>query len=115
MDKQLGELKIVFHVNWADRWQATITNLRNLTRGYPDAKVRVVANGFGALVFQGDNEQSRALAELAEKGVEFQVCQNALRERGMEASTLPAYARVVPAGVVALAEAQREGYAYVKP
>ncbi len=111
----MNDIKIVFHVDWADRWQATIGNLRNLTRDYPSAKARVVANGFGVLVFQGDNEQSRALAELAEKGVEFEVCRNALRERGMDVSTLPDYAKVVPAGIVALAEAQREGYAYVKP
>jgi Uncharacterized conserved protein len=47
--------------------------------------------------------------------VTFQVCHNALKEHHVEPTALSDFANVVPAGVVALAEAQRDGFAYIKP
>jgi intracellular sulfur oxidation DsrE/DsrF family protein len=37
------------------------------------------------------------------------------KEHHVEPTALPDFANVVPAGMVALAEAQRDGFAYIKP
>ncbi len=109
------DLKLVLHVGQADRWPAVLSNLNNLTRDYPGASVRVLANGAGVYAFQAPNDLRDRIAGFAEGGVTFQVCANVLREHAVDPNTLPAYAHVVPAGVVALAAAQTERFAYVKP
>lgn len=110
----MSTLKLVFHVNQADRWPAALANLTNLTRDYPDAAARVVTNGTGVYALLGNSDLTQKMALLAQQ-VEFQVCANALREHHINPDHLPSWARVVPAGIVALAEAQNEGYAYIKP
>ena len=52
---------------------------------------------------------------LREEGVEIAVCNNALRKNGIAAEELTEGVRVVPAGVVELAERQFQGYAYIRP
>ena len=52
---------------------------------------------------------------VARAGVPIEACHNALDEKKITPASLPAFVKVVPAGVIALAQAQAEGYAYVKP
>lgn len=108
-------LKLVLHVDQADHWPAAFGNLNNMTRDYPDAEIRVVANGAGIYAFVGQSDLLEKLDKFAAEGVNFQVCHNALKEHHIELTALPDYADVVPAGVAALAEAQRDGFAYIKP
>lgn len=111
----MAEIKLVLHVDQADHWPAAFGNLNNLTRDYPDAAIRVVANGAGIYAFVGQSDLREKLDKFAAEGVRFQVCRNALKEHHIESVALPNHAEVVPAGVVALAEAQRDGFAYIKP
>lgn len=111
----MAELKLVLHVDQADHWPAAFGNLNNVTRDYPDVEIRVVANGAGIYAFVGQSDLREKFDQFAATGVTFQVCHNALKEHHVEAATLPDYANVVPAGVVALAEAQHDGFAYIKP
>ncbi|GAA5534014.1 DsrE family protein [Deinococcus aluminii] len=111
----MSDLKLVLHVDQADRWPAALTNLANLTRDYPDADVRVVANGAGVYAFLGDTDLLGKMRQASEHQVRFEVCANALHEHAIDPGQLPDWAQVVPAGVVALAEAQQGGYAYIKP
>lgn len=108
-------LKIVLHVSDPDGWPPALSNARNLAQKYPEVKVRVVADGSGVYGYQGSNDIVSVMAMTAKAGVEFQACHNALDEKQIPVTSLATYVKVVPAGVIALAEAQREGYAYVKP
>ena len=108
-------LKIVLHVSDPDGWPPALSNARNLAQKYPEVKVRVVADGSGVYGYQGSNDIVSVMATTAKAGVEFQACHNALDEKQIPVTSLAPYVKVVPAGVIALAEAQREGYAYVKP
>jgi intracellular sulfur oxidation DsrE/DsrF family protein len=115
MEREMAELKLVLHVDQADHWPAAFGNLNNLTRDYPDAEIRVAANGAGIYAFVGQSDLREKFDQFAANGVTFQVCRNALKEHHVEPTALPDFANVVPAGVVALAEAQRDGFAYIKP
>lgn len=108
-------LKIVLHVSDSDHWQSAVSNLNNLAAQYPGAKLRVIVDGTGLYPLQGVNSLTPALAKLAAGGVQIQVCHNALRDQQIAATTLPAFATVIPAAVVGLAESQYDGYAYIKP
>jgi intracellular sulfur oxidation DsrE/DsrF family protein len=107
--------KIVLHVSDPDGWPPALSNARNLAQKYPAVKVRVIADGGGVYGFQGSNDLVSAMAAAAKAGVEFQACHNALDEKRIAATSLPSFVKVVPAGVIALAEAQADGFAYVKP
>jgi len=108
-------LKIVLHVSDPDGWPPALSNARNLAQKYPAVKVRVIADGGGVYGYQGSNDIVSVMATTAKAGVEFQACRNALDEKQIPVTSLAPYVKVVPAGVIALAEAQGEGYAYIKP
>ena len=111
----MSELKVVLHVSEADRWHAALGNLANLTALDDRPAVRVVVNGSAVYVLQGQHDWLGHMAEAAAKGVTFQVCRNSLRAHDIEPGTLPEWATTVPNGVLALAEAQQGGFAYIKP
>lgn len=108
-------MKIVLHVSDPDGWPPALSNARNLSQKYPAVKVRVIADGGGVYAFQGSNDLAAAMASTAKAGVEYQACHNALDEKRIAAASLPAFVKVVPAGVIALAESQADGFAYIKP
>ena len=108
-------LKIVFHVSDGDGWPVAFSNVRNMTALDPQAKLRVVVDGAGVYILAGPNDMTSLFAKYAAAGVEFQACHNALTEKKIPAASVPAGVKVVPAGVIALAEAQYDGYAYIKP
>src|ERR1035437_645691 len=112
MEREMAELKLVLHVDQADHWPTAFGNLNNLTRDYPDAEIRVVVNGAGIYAFVGQSDLRETFDQFVASGVTFQVCHNALKEHHVEPTALPDFANVVPARVVALAEAQRDRFAY---
>lgn len=109
------DFKVVLHAGQEQNWAYVASNLSNLTREWPRAAIRVVVDGSAVYSLQGDNDLTAKLAEAAAAGVEFQVCTNALRDHAIDPTSIPDFAQVVVGGVVALVEAQRAGYAYVKP
>ena len=77
------------------------------------AVVQAYRQGIADAILTGEEEKIREL--LREEGVEIAVCNNALRKNGIAAEELTEGVRVVPAGVVELAERQFQGYAYIRP
>jgi intracellular sulfur oxidation DsrE/DsrF family protein len=114
-DGQGAGLKVVLHVSDPDGWPPALSNLKNLTTEFSAMEVLVVVDGGGVYVFQGSNDLTAELETVAQKGVRIQACHNALDEKQIDPSTLPAFVEVVPGGVPALVEAQNAGYRYVKP
>ena len=110
-----GALKIVLHVSDPDGWPPALSNAKNLTAQFPTIKVKIVTDGGGVYGLQGATDLVSAMAAVARAGVPIEACHNALDEKKIAPASLPAFVKVVPAGVIALAQAQAEGYAYVKP
>ncbi len=56
------------------------------------------------------------MSDLANKGVEFRVCNNTLVSRKIAADRVVMDAKVVPSGVAEVAKLQaKEGYVYLRP
>ena len=108
-------LKIVLHVSDPDGWAPALSNAKNLAAQHPSIRVRIVTDGGGVYGLQGANDLSALMAAVAKGGVQFEACHNALDEKKIAPASLPSFVKVVPAGVIALAQAQADGYAYVKP
>jgi uncharacterized protein len=109
------KFKVVLHAAEVENWPYVLSNLKNLTQEWPQAQLRVVADGSAVTSLQGANNLTTELGQLAKAGVQLQVCPNALHEHGIDPGTIPSFAQTSLGGVVALVLAQHEGFAYVKP
>ncbi|MBI4685690.1 MAG: DsrE family protein [Nitrospirae bacterium] len=118
----MKKLKVLLHVNENDRWKVALGNAENVLKsvGEEGADIVIIGNGESVISY----EQSPLLdtmKALAEKGVTFLACRNSMKKMkevgkiSITEDQLPAFVRIVPAGIVAIIEKQNEGYAYVKP
>ena len=111
----------VFDVNYEDPQKldvlySFIRNTRRETRG----EVIVVTHGPELRAFAKENyEKYQAvvdkMAELAKEGVQFKMCNNALRAAGFAPTDMHGFITVVPAGFAELVYWQAKGYQYVNP
>ncbi|HLU76991.1 MAG TPA: DsrE family protein [Burkholderiales bacterium] len=112
---------VVFDVNYQDPKSLDILYhfIRN-TWKETKGKVVVVSHGPELRAFAKENyEKYQAvvdqLAELAQEGVEFKMCNNALRAAGFQPEDMHGFVTVVPAGFPELAYWQSKGYQYINP
>ena len=116
-------IKTVYHLSEGiPQASRAVNNIRNHLAADPKAKIVVVTHGLGIdFLLQGATNQMEqpfagAIADLASKGVEFRVCNNALVSRKIEADKVVLEAKIVPSGVAEVAKLQaREGFVYLKP
>jgi intracellular sulfur oxidation DsrE/DsrF family protein len=109
------DFKVVIHASEVQHWPYALSNLKNLTQLWPQARLRLVVDGSAVLILQGENSLTDELAPVIAAGVEVQVCPFALREHQIDPAAIPSYAQTNLGGVIALVLAHQEGYTYVKP
>jgi intracellular sulfur oxidation DsrE/DsrF family protein len=117
-----GWEKVVFHLDESRNARWALMLARSYLEDSPQAKVVFVTFGPGVdflLLGAADkrgNSYDAAVLNLAEKGVEFRVCNATLGARGIDKEELLDGVRVVPSGISEIARLQlQEGYAYLKP
>lgn len=116
-------VKTVYHVNTGvDTAAAILNNINNHLNADPKSKIVVVTHGPGIDFLITDakdrtgREFSAGVSRLADRGVEFRVCNNTLVTRNIDAGRLLMEAKIVPSGVAEVARLQSaEGYVYLKP
>lgn len=116
-------VKVVYHITTGiDTAALALYNIKNHLDADPKAKIVVVTNGAGVDFLLQDAKDSKGrefsspVSTLAERGVEFRVCNNTLTDMKIPAGKLLMETVVVPSGVAEAARLQaREGFAYLKP
>ena len=119
----LAQVKVVYHLSEGiPQASRAIGNIRNHLAADPTAKIVVVSHGAGIdfMLDGANNTQGQPFAgsvsDLANKGVEFRVCNNTLVSRNISADKLLMEAKVVPSGVAEVARLQaKEGFVYLHP
>lgn len=128
---------VVYHINAAsaERQMYALRNIRNhlAAAGPGGVEIRVVlqGRGIGMLVLpealphlrglssaNGSPQMLAMVDALRDQGVRFLVCGNSLRRYGVDPEEDLYNVEpfdIVPSGVIALAELQQRGYAYIKP
>ncbi|MEY4383662.1 MAG: hypothetical protein RI995_1204 [Bacteroidota bacterium] len=110
--------KVVVQVNTSDTlvWHGVVRNISNLQTALgANTQVEVVAHGSGiSLLIEGKSTQKAKIAELAATGVLFKACENTIRERKIDRSTLLPQSGTVPSGVAEVVLKQEAGWAYLK-
>jgi uncharacterized protein len=118
-----GPTKVVYHLSeGVAQASRAMGNIRNHLNEDPTAKIVVVTHGAGIdfLLEGAENAQGAkfagAIGELANRGVEFRVCNNTLVTRRLDKDKVVMEAKVVPSGVAEVARLQaREGFVYLRP
>lgn len=115
----MAKVQVVFHIDEMEKWGLLLNNVQNLIHGLAgtDSRIEVVANSKAVEFYRAAaNTNGTGLAlKLAEAGVDFAACGNALRGLKIEPEELLPFIRTVPSGVLELVKRQQAGYAYLKP
>jgi len=113
---------VVFDANYQDPAQLNILyNFVKNTLKETKGKAIVVTHGPELRAFARENYEKYAgvvdkMNELAQMGVEFKMCNNAMRAAGYSsAEDMHGFVTVVPAGFPELAYWQSKGYQYINP
>lgn len=111
--------KVVFQINDGANASTILRFVTNYLVSEPTAKITVVGYASGIDFMLADAKDSRGdpyeirLQPLAERGVEFKVCNNTLKSRNLDTNVVAKQATVVPSAVNEIIRLQtREGYAY---
>ena len=118
-----ADIKVVYHLSEGiPQASRAIGNIRNHLAADPKVKIVVVAHGLGidflldGAVNQMDQAFAGGVSDLANKGVEFRVCNNTLVNRNVNPDHLLIETKIVPSGVSEVARLQaKEGFVYLKP
>lgn len=118
-----GEVRAVYHmVEGIAQATRAMGNIRNHLNADPTAKIVVVGHGDGILFLLDGAKDARGqpfagpIGELANRGVQFHVCNNTLETRNIPKDRVVMEASIVPSGVAEIARLQaKEGYAYLRP
>jgi len=111
----------VYDANYDDPMKLrTLYAFINNTRKVVPGKVVVVTHGPELRAFAKENYEKYqpivdAMAELASQGVEFKMCNNAMRAAGFTPEDMHGFITVVPAGFAEIVHYQSLGYKYINP
>jgi intracellular sulfur oxidation DsrE/DsrF family protein len=116
-------VKVVYHFSdGLEQASNGLRNIKNHLSADPAAKIVVVAHFKGIdFLLEGAEDKNKnpysvTVEELADKGVEFRVCNFTLQGRGIDKSKVLPQAKIVPSGVAEISMLQsKEGFAYLKP
>ena len=110
--------KVVIQLNTSDTlvWHGALKNISNLQTALgTSTQIEVVAHGAGiSILVDGKTTQKAKIAELAAAGVLFKACENTIRERKIDRTTILPQAGTVPSGVAEVVLKQEAGWAYLK-
>ena len=112
---------VVFDVNYEDPQKLNILyNFIKNTQKITQCKVVVVTHGPELRAFAKENYPKYQgimdkMAELAKDGVEFKMCNNAMKAAGFSAEDMHGFVTIVPAGFPEIAYYQGKGYKYINP
>ncbi|HER35709.1 MAG: DsrE family protein [Halothiobacillaceae bacterium] len=115
------EIDAVFDVNYEDPNKLNIlySFVKNTAKPLKGDMI-VVTHGPELRAFAKENYMKYQgivdkMAELADSGVEFRMCNNALTAAGFEPDDMHGFVTVVPAGFPEIAYLQHQGYEYINP
>ncbi len=110
--------KVVVQLNTSDTlvWHGALKNISNLQSALgANTLIELVAHGSGiSILLEGKTTQKAKIAELASSEVLSMACENTIRERKIDRSTLLQQSGTVPSGVAEVVLKQEAGWAYLK-
>jgi len=107
--------RVVVHLDEREKAALVLRNTKNLLEDLAGVEVEVVAHADGVEPLRTGSPQAALMAQLADRGVRFVVCENTLRSRNLSEKDFPGYVGTVPSAIVELVVRQAEGWHYLRP
>ncbi|MCH7413649.1 DsrE family protein [Belliella sp. R4-6] len=109
--------KILFQLTNANESinEKFLKQLNNVLEAAPNSKIEVVTHGMGIdLLKEESNPLEAEIRALTEKGVEFVICENSLKQRNLKKSSFLNIAKYTPSAIIEIILKQEEGWTYIK-
>ena len=118
-DRVKGKYRIVFHVseNNPQHWQVALNNAMAFQRnlGKENTQVEIVANGPGLEMLKIDSKATDRVTQALDHNIDVVACGETMKATKVSASDLIGGVRVVPGGIIEIADRQRAGWVYIRP
>ena len=118
----LAQDKVVYHFdNTVAQGLKGLRNVRNHIDTDPAAKITIVTHAEGVdMLMDGakaanGTEYAPLVSALKSRGVNFEICEITLKNRGLKKEQFIQEADYTPSGVARIAKLQTQGHAYIKP
>lgn len=116
---KIEKQKIVIQVSDNDptKWNLALNNAQNVQEelGKDKVAIEIVAYGPGLNMLKLDSSASNRVQEAISEGVKIVACENTMRKQKLTRDDMLPSLDYAVAGVVELAQKQKEGYAYIRP
>lgn len=100
-----------------ESWNGILTNVENLQKAFTGEPltIEVVAHGKALPLLLKNGREAERVTKLAQGGVIFAACENAMRNQKVTREELNPKATTVPSGVAEIVKKQEAGWSYIKP
>lgn len=106
-------MKVIFHVVEFEKWDATLSNARDILANCEDAIIEIIVMSKAAGLF-GSYSGKDFDGLLGNPKVKFVIGETALRENNFDKNMLPEGILVEKSAITRIASLQNEGYAYIR-
>lgn len=114
-----ADTQVVVQVSDADqgKWNLALNNARNLQAdlGKENVDIEIVVYGPGIGMLKADSLVANRILDAEAAGIKVVACQNTLRAQKIDKDDMINGIDYVPAGVVEIAQRQKQGWAYLRP
>jgi len=112
-----AEHKIIFQLTDGNPEIHTkfIRQIYNVIEAAPNSKIEVVTQGMGVDILTKENNSFvKDLENLTNRGVNFVICENTLKQRNLKKEQFLTLAGFVPSAILELVIKQEQGWIYIK-
>jgi len=116
---QSGKYHVVIQVSDSDpgKWNLALNNAQNLQQalGKDNVDVEIVAYGPGLKMLLAGSKVAGRVNGAMDASVDIVACGNTMKKMKKTTADLIGGSRVVPGGVIEIADKQRAGWTYIRP
>ncbi|EFI42655.1 MULTISPECIES: hypothetical protein [Peptoniphilus] len=106
-------MKVLFHVVELDKWEATLSNARDILQNDDDAVIEVIVMSKAASLFGGYSGYNFE-GLFGNPRIRFTIGETALQENNLDKNMLPNGIFIEKSAITKMARLQNEGYAYIR-
>ena len=118
-DKDKGKYQLVFHVseNNPQHWQLALNNAMAFQRnvGKDRTQIEIVAIGPGLDMLKRESKAEARVSQAIDLNIDVVACGETMTATKVSAAELIGGVRVVPGGIIEIADRQRAGWVYIRP
>ncbi len=106
-------MKVIFHVVEADKWELTLSNVRDVLREMPVTKIEIIAMSKAASIFK--RYSGIDFEDLIDNpNVTITIGKQALDLHNIKVEELPNHIKTVDLVITRIVKLQNEGYGYIR-